>query len=170
MTADISAIRLDRGKRRLRSWIAAGMATVLVLAVASVTYAMQHRQVLTFGPFVAANSDPKGCLGGPALYFDMIAYLKKPPTSVAEYNKLAATNTPSGTTLGVGGSTYRLSLDRSASFAANEQIGWEFRSLALNRAAASRLIGQAAVVRYKIGRKSIVARTKVVDGRCKSLI
>jgi hypothetical protein len=154
------------------SWrIAIGLAIILILAGATIAYAAQHRlQKLTFRPFVAANPDPHGCLGAPGLYVDMIAYLKKPPKSVAEYNKLAATNIPTGANLTVGGSTYRLSLDRRASFVGNEQVGWEFRSIAVSKAVASSLIGKRAVFRYKIGSKSIATSLAVVDGRCKSLI
>jgi hypothetical protein len=157
MAPNVSAVHLWRNRRRLRSWIAVSFATVFV-AVAGIAYAAGYRaQTLTFGPFVAANPDPDGCLGASGLYVDMIAYLKKPPTSVAGYNKLMASNTPSRTTLSVGSSTYQLSLDRSASFAGNEQIGWEFRAIALDTKAAAKVIGQHAVIRYKIGRKSIVS-------------
>jgi hypothetical protein len=157
-------------KQRLTQLLV-GTAVVILPLTASAALAPPHSRLrLVFSAYIAANPDPHGCLGSTGLYADLQANLKKPPDSVAEYQKIASANLPTSVTLIAGHMTYRLTVDRSSSVIGNQQIAWSLRSVRLSSIRAAQLVHTRATVRYKLGGRVVRITAKIDDGRCKSLI
>lgn len=157
-------------KKPIRTWIIALVVLLACSAAAAVAIARNRAPLLRFTPSVYANPDPHGCLGAVGVYFTFYANLTKPPTSKAEYQRIARANTPTKVRLEIGGTTYSPTLDRGTSLIGNEQVDWNFRTVKVSTTTAHSLIGKRATIHYRLGRAARTQTTTVADGRCKSLI
>jgi hypothetical protein len=146
-------------------------AMVLLLAGVSLAHVLRHTSTLKYDAYVTSTPEPGACFDAVGLDTGLWVQLPKRPKTAAEYKKLADANTPRAASVEIGKKTYRLDLDPKTSAYGSDQIGWNFKHVRISKTDALSLIGKRAVIRYKIGRKTLATQpTVIADGRCKSLI